>query len=275
MLSHALLPDRIEVATINHQLRPESEGEAAFVSGICKSLDVPVEILNVEVGRKKLQATARDARYQALAEWASGRVAAVATAHHADDQAETVLMRLNRGSGLSGLVGIRERRRLSTSGADLIRPLLEWRKTELEEVVARAGQTPVRDPSNADKAFDRVRMRENLTETDWLDPPRIAQSATHLAEVEDELVNLTRSEMDANVSQMNLATVYRPKGGPYLRKRVLQEIFRERGRSISLAQASGLMTKLERFEKSNVAGLLAVPDDDSWIFEPEPPRRSD
>src|SRR3546814_9683744 len=76
------------------------------------------------------------------------------TAHHADDQAETVLMQLGRGSGASGLAGIRARRR--ESGVLLLRPLLGWRKAELEDVVRAAGMEAADDPSTRSLAYDRT-----------------------------------------------------------------------------------------------------------------------
>ena len=100
----------------------------------------------------------------------------VATAHHADDQAETLLMRLNRGAGVSGLAGVR-----SVNGA-VIRPLLGWRRAELADIVGRSGHKPLDDPSNRDDRFDRVRLRAQLSKADWVDVEAFAQSAAWLAE---------------------------------------------------------------------------------------------
>jgi tRNA(Ile)-lysidine synthase len=91
-------------------LRPESAAEAAEVARICALLDVPHATLAVSVEEGNVQAQARDARYAALAAWMEREgLSALATAHHADDQAETLVMRLNRASGVSGLAGVRER----------------------------------------------------------------------------------------------------------------------------------------------------------------------
>ena len=104
LLAQAAFPGLVEAATVDHRLRPESTIEALHVEDICARLGCPHAILDVEVpdGPAGLQAEARGARYRALGLWAEARgLPHVATAHHADDQAETVLMRLQRGSAHS------------------------------------------------------------------------------------------------------------------------------------------------------------------------------
>ncbi|MGB5078561.1 MAG: tRNA lysidine(34) synthetase TilS, partial [Sphingorhabdus sp.] len=104
-----------------------------------------------------IQASARTARYALLEQAADAeRCDVIVTAHHGDDQLETVLMRLARGSGISGLSAIRPR------NGRVIRPLLEFSKSELEEICKQAGIKPVRDPSNEDAEYDRVAMRQWL-----------------------------------------------------------------------------------------------------------------
>src|SRR5690606_15259418 len=99
----------------------------------------------------------------------------------------TLIMRLNRASGLSGLAGVRPRGIVRGTELPLLRPLLDWRRAELAEIVARAGLEPVADPSNLDERFDRVRIRAALAEAGWIDPPALAQSAVHLAEADQAL----------------------------------------------------------------------------------------
>ncbi len=132
------------------------------------------------------------ARYQALARWAEDRgLTAIATGHHLDDQAETLLMRVARGSGVGGLAGVQASRPLS-NGVQLVRPLLGWRRSELDAIVAEAGLTPVDDPSNADERYDRTRARTLLASIEWLDPERLAQVATNAADAEEALGMVSR-----------------------------------------------------------------------------------
>ncbi|UAK24909.1 tRNA lysidine(34) synthetase TilS [Sphingomonas nostoxanthinifaciens] len=190
LLAHAARPDTVIAATVDHGLRLEARAEAMMVAEVCRTLGVPHAILTVEVADDPagLQAAARAARYAALARWAAGEGAAMlATAHHQDDQAETVLMRLVRGAGIAGLSGIRRRRPLDGApGVELVRPLLDWTKAELEALVAEAGLTPARDPSNLDPRFDRTRARALLAQG-WPAAARLAAVADRLAEAEEAL----------------------------------------------------------------------------------------
>ncbi|HEX4737607.1 MAG TPA: tRNA lysidine(34) synthetase TilS [Allosphingosinicella sp.] len=187
LLGATAFPGRVAAATVDHGLRPEAVDEAQFVATVCATLNVPHRILRVTVPPgASVQAQARAARYAALAGWAAEEsLNALLTAHHADDQAETLLMRLTRGSGLGGLAGIRATSEIG--GLVVARPLLGWRRDALRALVEEAGLRPVADPSNEDEAHDRVRMRRHLAEAAWLDPVALARSASALAEAEQAL----------------------------------------------------------------------------------------
>lgn len=173
----------LEAATVDHRLRPESATEADYVAGLCASLDVPHVTLRSETDvQGSIQAGARALRYALLEEWQQQRgLDFILTAHHADDQAETLLMRLNRASGVAGLAGIRE------CNGTVLRPLLAWRHADLVALCAAKGVQPVDDPSNQDERFDRARMRRQFSEAPWLAPPALARSATLLAEADAAL----------------------------------------------------------------------------------------
>ncbi len=185
LLAHDTLPDRIAAATVDHGLRPEAAAEARFVAELCADRGIPHATLVVTVaddggGHSGLGPCGPLCGPSRMG---AGRgLAALATAHHADDQAETLLMRLARGAGLAGLAGVRALRR--TESVPVVRPLLGWRKAELVGIVESAGILPVADPSNADPRYDRTAARTLMAGTDWLDPARLARVAAHLAEAE-------------------------------------------------------------------------------------------
>lgn len=158
LLAEAVMPGKVEVATVDHGLRSASASEAAMVAELCAGHGIPHEILPVQVPQGNLQDMARLARYRALHAWATRRgLGAIATAHHADDQAETLIMRLNRASGIAGLAGVRLRTVVPGADMPLLRPLLGWRRADLGELVKAAGLDAVQDPSNEDLRFDRLK----------------------------------------------------------------------------------------------------------------------
>ena len=188
LLTAAARPGRVEAATVDHGLRREARQEAAFVASVCRQLGIAHHVLHAKVAPgASLQAQARAARYRMLGAWGiECDLGAVASGHHADDQAETLLMRLARGAGLSGLAATRRRRTLEP-GVMLVRPVLGWRRAELAAIVEAAGLTPVDDPTNRDPRHDRTRFRGLLADADWADPERLASSADWLAEADEAI----------------------------------------------------------------------------------------
>lgn len=186
LLAARAFPGRVMALTVDHGLRTAAAAEAAGVAAHCAALDVPHVTLCWEGSkpRANIQAAARAARYRLMGDWCAGHgVVLLLTAHHADDQAETLLMRLQRGSGSAGLAGIRAARPLAP-GVTLVRPLLGVRRAALAALVAAAGWHPVEDPSNADRRFDRTAARALLAQTPAFDVPRLAAIAANLAAAE-------------------------------------------------------------------------------------------
>jgi len=148
-------PERTGVASLDHGLRREAAEEVQRVAELARQQGLPFhgESLGVPPG-PGAEARARAARYAALERIARAHgYSAIATAHTADDQAETLLMRLGRGTALRGAAGIQPGRGL------LIRPLLEVRRADTLALVSAAGLTPVQDPTNADPRLLRARVR--------------------------------------------------------------------------------------------------------------------
>ena len=183
LLAHAVMGPRIEAATVDHGLRTEAADEAAWCAALCHDLTIPHATLRPSQPiTGNIQAEARRVRYALLNGWAGGcGIDWILTAHHADDQAETFLMRLNRGAGVGGLAGVRAR------NAAILRPLLAWRRSELQDIVTAAGYTALDDPSNANPDFDRVRLRQALAANPWLNVGAITRSASHLGDAEAAL----------------------------------------------------------------------------------------
>lgn len=278
LLAHAACPGAIVAATVDHGLRPAAAGEARRVGELCATLGVAHATLNatVEPGGAGFQAAARVARYRLLGEWALREgVAAIATAHHADDQAETFLMRAARGSGVAGLAGVRA----YNAGAvvPLVRPLLGWRRAELAQIVADAGLLAADDPSNRDERHDRTRFRRLLADAPGLDPVALAASSAHLAEADAALDWMVARLWDERVAAPGEgALTLDPADLPAeLLRRLIVAILRAldppaapRG-----AALTRLAARLAAGQAGTLGAIKASPGP-LWLFERAPPRRA-
>ena len=275
LLANAAFAGRVEAATVDHGLRAENVDEAAEVAHICREMGVEHRVLRIEVAAGNLQAQARDARYAALARWLEERhLAALVTAHHGDDQAETLLLRLNRGSGVAGLAGVRARGIVPGTAVPLLRPLLGWRRGELADVVAAGGVASAQDPSNIDDRFDRARLRKMLARADWLDIPALAASAAHLADADAALDWAARREWAEAVSVDGPGITYRPRAPRAVALRVVARIMRELGGDIPRGSAvARLFDALLAGQPGSLGSLVARPTHDGWRFMRAPKRR--
>ena len=181
--------------TVDHGLRPEARAEAEAVKHMAKQCGVAHRTMRWTGPKPKsgLQQAAREARYRLLAE-AAKKIGAdhVLTAHTRDDQAETVLIRMSRGSGITGLGGMTPIAPLPVRGAGrikLVRPLLDLPKVRLIVTVAAAGLEYADDPSNRDPRFTRARLRAAMPAfaREGLTPVRLSQLARRLQRAEAAL----------------------------------------------------------------------------------------
>lgn len=271
----AMGPSAIEVASVDHGLRAESLSEAAMVAELCACHGIAHEILAVKVPPGNVQDAARRVRYAALGEWAARRrLGAIATAHHADDQAETLVMRLNRASGIAGLAGVRARGRVPGASLPLLRPLLGWRREELARIVEASRLEPVRDPSNVDERFDRARIRAKLAGCDWLDVRALAMSASHLADAEATIQWAAAREWNDAVQVGEDAVRYRPTAPLAIRLRVLARAIAMLGGEPRGGDVARLMHRLNAGRDGTLAGVVARADEGEWVLRKEPPRRT-
>ncbi|MED5431929.1 MAG: tRNA lysidine(34) synthetase TilS [Pseudomonadota bacterium] len=184
LLIDAGLAARLRVVHINHQLQSHSDKWAAQCQVVASALGLNCRVLTVAVTRGQgVEAGARQARYQALFAEAGVDGATLITAHHQNDQAETVLLRLLRGSGVQGLAAMRplDRRR----GVNVWRPLLDYPRSSLEQYAAERGLNWQEDPSNQDQSLRRNHLRHSIF-------PALRQRWRGL----DEVLSRTASHME-------------------------------------------------------------------------------
>lgn len=178
---------KVMVATVDHGLRRESAAEAKRVHRWAGALNLPHATLlwQRESEAGNLMANARDARLRLLSGWAQRNgLSAVLLGHTADDQAETLLMRLGRGSGIDGLASMAEWR--DAFGMRWLRPMLGAGRTELRDWLRARGTDWIDDPSNDNEDFDRIRVRKAIASLN-LDVSALARAATHIGEARDAL----------------------------------------------------------------------------------------
>jgi len=251
----------VHVATVDHGLRPGSRHEAETVAAAARDLGLPHHLLSWSgpkpaTGR---QAAARSARYDlmtALLLRLGGRDAALVTAHTADDQAETLVMRLARGSGVDGLSAMAQRRPLAADGSMvLVRPLLAVPKSRLVATLQARGIGWIDDPSNHDPAFERVRLRaeEAAMTAAGLDAKALAMSAGRLRRARHAL-DWATSEFEGRVLDTNGGAFAAIDRGAFaaapqeLRLRLLARVLGRFGGTAPPARLMRLEGLIERLE---------------------------
>lgn len=218
-----LLKDKLEIhleaAHFNHHLRgEESDRDEAFVRELCDRYDIPLHVgcADVKPGKKGLEAAARDARYAFLRSL-GGKIA---TAHTADDNAETVLMHLVRGTGLKGLGGI------TPVHGRVIRPMLQITRTDVESFLEEWCLDHIEDSSNESDAFLRNRIRHHVMPLLVQENPKLAENLSKMALRlrEDEIL------LSAQANFETLPTVESLKAMPVpQRNRILERFLKDSG----------------------------------------------
>ena len=311
-LARAALPGKVIAATVDHRLRDAGASEAASVARWCEAADVPHTTLTIGTPRGasgNLHSWARAERYERLRHWcheAGGM--ALCTAHHADDQAETFLMRAARGAGVTGLSAIREaqnyqffvnvgapHRAPDGSGFEipigglatvrLLRPLLTWRRAELRALAERERLPFTDDPSNVDLRFQRARIRAWLAQAPWIDAAQMARSARQLAAVNDDLTALSNwlwdqraewpspEEVAVDVADLPREVRRRLVRIGLVSIDALEQDFRVIEDHWGATNLEPLLDALEAGRQASQGDVLAFAKGTRWHFRPAPPRR--
>jgi tRNA(Ile)-lysidine synthase len=245
-LLHALVgltahaPDRVVAAHVHHGLSIYADEWTAFCAGLCDALRVRLVTQRVQVERGpriSVEAAARDARYRALAAMARANDAAlVLLAHHADDQAETLLLQLVRGAGPRGLAGMAPLQ--ARDGANFARPWLDVPRSGIDAYVVQHGLRHVADDSNADVRWRRNALRQRvvpgLRECAPGYPATLVRAAAHQADAArllDELAALDAGALDAgtvHAATLDAATLDAATLDPHVNRRATVTLSRER-----------------------------------------------
>jgi|GEM_PF-320714 len=255
------------VFSVDHGVRVEAAEEVAFVIGTAEELGftgVPIKLSGLDEGNS-LQARARDGRYEAMASQLKElNLSHLLTAHTLDDQAETFLMRLGRGSGIDGLSSMHTQRELY--GMQILRPLLNVRGKTLRSWLKERGIDWVEDPSNNDTNYERVHVRQllNSLDNDGRFSEMIGESVRRLQRgrlaLEEQAIDFVRSHVTAH--RVGLLFM---KGEDYfslpneIKVRILRRLlmaFGVEGRSLSSLESGAAHLETMGQEKFVLAGVM-------------------
>lgn len=204
---------KITAFTVDHGLRTASATEAAAVAAWCKQHNIPHHILTWQGDKPTtgLQDAARNARRKLLCEaCVEHECDALLLGHQADDQAETLLMRLQRGTGLRGLLGIRDESHDDATDTIILRPLLTMRRADLRDYCVKNDLPFHDDPSNDDTQFERVRIRKALEALPEL-ANGIAQTVARLSDIDETLDLLATEWLEENIEPIDEQTIWLPQ----------------------------------------------------------------
>ena len=272
---------RHTVLIVDHGIRPESAAEAARVGARMRERGIEAEILAVRAAppRTGLQAWARAARYDLLLARVRRVGGCLLLGHHAGDQAETVMMRLRRGSGLAGLAGMRVHVR--RAGVDVLRPFLDVNPAQLAAGCRDHGLATEQDPSNGDWRFERVRVRAELAAHNATDDVagRLNRLSAAAASIDDRLLAL--------LARDGLLPTAAPSGHlvmpaamlglpPLVRNRALAHVIRQIGAPEHVPATAALQrlaARLAAGQAATLGGASFTPDAGGLLVTAEPGRR--
>jgi len=198
--------DKVKVSyfIVDHKLRRESSKEAKYVSDLLKKIDIKCKILswNGKKPANNIQAVAREKRYQLLAnECKRSKINNLLVGHHLDDVLENFIIRLTRGSGLKGLISFNKRTKYKSENLHILRPLLDLSKGDLVFISKKVFKFYIKDPSNRNEDFKRIRVRKLLQslEKEGLDKNKFVLTINNLKDSDRSIKFYENKNMKENI----------------------------------------------------------------------------
>lgn len=276
---------KLTAFTIDHGLRPAAADEAQTVHTLLSARNISHRILKITdtIGSSRIQETARQRRYEKLTDACRAEgIQTLAVGHHLEDQFETVLMRLTRGSGLKGLCGMAPARPLS-GGISLIRPLLDQPKAALTGHCQAQNIKWINDPSNEDTQYTRVQLRQQqdaLAEI-GLTPDSLETARRKLAAANDFIQSATEAARRACLKPMDQGYQIDAAGftalHPYLRAEIISTVLTEIGQTAYPPRSAALNSLLGQMDNPDFktgtlnSCLVSRPKSGIFIIKPEHP----
>ena len=204
---------RVKYFIVDHKLRKESSSEARIVKNILKKIDINCKILewNGKKPSRNIQALARDKRYSLLAnECRKDDIKNLLLGHHLDDLSENFLIRIVRGSGLNGLVSFSKRAKYKDYKLDIVRPLLDIEKKDLVDVAKIVFNFFIKDPSNINEKFKRIRIRNLLQslEKEGLDKKKLMLTINNLKDSDRSIKFYLDKNLEENTIFLKKKNIY-------------------------------------------------------------------
>ena len=274
--AHLALNIEIEVLTVNHNLRKAAEDECGFVQKIAKNYGFKHKVLiwEHEHVETSIQEKARKARYQLMLDYVrEENIDTILTAHTSDDNIETFIMRLAKGSGLDGLKSINEIRH--ADGIQIERPLLSLSRSLTTEILRSTGNEWVDDPTNEDERFERVKIRNNISSLSSFNISsgnltKTIQRLTRAHESISFFTNLVSQEL-VELSELGHADVNFDKLRNYPKEIILRVLAKAltdiNGGTVSLSSLEAVFAELIKTERcKTLNGCQIIPQKNKYVI---------
>ncbi len=249
---------RIYFVLVDHGIRKNSNKEATKTRKLLKKIGIDLKvILNKKKINSNIQKNARDLRYNLLIKFCKkNKIKSILTAHHKDDQIETFLIRLSRGSGVEGLSSMSQSTKLK-HGIKLVRPFLEFKKDELKYISKKVFKETIEDPSNENKKFLRTNIREliRLLENKGLNFDQIIRSIQNISSTKEAInfyVNRSLSQFVKFKKRETIIDLKMFKKEPKeVKFKIINKIVKNRTLSYYPPRSQKVLNLISRFESKN------------------------